>query len=208
MATNSNSANVSSWRTRGEEVDELTIIPSWGADAVETTAPGTSNTKMEVVEEEEEKKKKKPAAPASTTDETLSDIMGPPPNPTRQQTSAAASTSTTTTSRGSSSRGMGSILNRLVSTGEIEDARRDLVVGRSKDARYAQDLNKEGDLVKLEYRDDAGRLLTPHEAFRQLTYAFHGQGPSARKKEARIEQIKKASSSSSSSSTGNEKSGE
>lgn len=39
-----------------------------------------------------------------------------------------------------------------------------------KDIEYA---NKE---VKLEYRDDFGRLLTRKEAFRQLCYQFHGHG--------------------------------
>lgn len=39
-----------------------------------------------------------------------------------------------------------------------------------KDLEYA---NKE---IKLEYRDDFGRLLTRKEAFRQLCYQFHGHG--------------------------------
>ncbi len=39
-----------------------------------------------------------------------------------------------------------------------------------KDLEYA---NKE---IKLEYRDEFGRLLTRKEAFRQMSYQFHGHG--------------------------------
>jgi U4/U6.U5 tri-snRNP-associated protein 1 len=40
--------------------------------------------------------------------------------------------------------------------------------------------------VKLEYRDNFGRKLTQKEAFRQLSYRFHGYGPGKKKKEKRL----------------------
>ena len=43
--------------------------------------------------------------------------------------------------------------------------------------------------VKLEYRDKHGRLLTRKEAFRDLSYHFHGYGSGKRKEEKKLEQI-------------------
>ena len=51
-------------------------------------------------------------------------------------------------------------------------------MGRKNDIKGRDDMasvNKPGDRIKLEYRDDQGRLLTPKEAFRQLSYRFHGR---------------------------------
>ena len=39
--------------------------------------------------------------------------------------------------------------------------------------------------VKLEYRDEHGRLQTPKEAYRQLSYKFHGRKPSKSVQEKR-----------------------
>ena len=50
-------------------------------------------------------------------------------------------------------------------------------------------VNQPGDRIKLEYRDDQGRLLTPKEAFRQLSYRFHGIEPSKKTKEKRERQL-------------------
>lgn len=40
--------------------------------------------------------------------------------------------------------------------------------------------------IKLEYVDEFGRELTPKEAFRQLSYKFHGKGPGKAKQEKRL----------------------
>ncbi len=56
---------------------------------------------------------------------------------------------------------------------------------KTKDLQYAK---KE---VKLEYRDEHGRLLTRKEAFRQLCYQFHGYGSGKRAEEKRLKQIEK-----------------
>lgn len=40
--------------------------------------------------------------------------------------------------------------------------------------------------VKLEYIDDAGRLLNEKEAFRYLSHKFHGKGPGKNKIEKRL----------------------
>ena len=45
--------------------------------------------------------------------------------------------------------------------------------------------------IKLEYRDDHGRLLTRKEAYRQLCYQFHGHGSSKKKEEKRLQQIER-----------------
>jgi len=43
--------------------------------------------------------------------------------------------------------------------------------------------------IKLEYRDEHGRLLTRKEAFRDLSYQFHGYGSGKRKAEKKMKQI-------------------
>jgi len=40
--------------------------------------------------------------------------------------------------------------------------------------------------VKLEYVDEAGRTMTPKEAFRYLSHRFHGKGSGKKKLEKRI----------------------
>jgi hypothetical protein len=52
-------------------------------------------------------------------------------------------------------------------------------------------LNRPGDLVKLEYRDDHGRLVTPKEGYRQLKYQFRGDGPGPRKRMLREKQLER-----------------
>ena len=39
----------------------------------------------------------------------------------------------------------------------------------------------DGDRIKLEYRDDRGKLMTKKEAFRHMCWKFHGKGPSRNK---------------------------
>lgn len=107
-------------------------------------------------------------------------------------------------------RGMSSFLSLLKSTGEIKHSGREEMRGRAKDKRtyedYEQlDLNKvvkintrsahEKDVefanreIKLEYRDDFGRLLTRKEAYRNMCYDFHGHGSSKKNQERRIKQV-------------------
>ncbi len=53
-------------------------------------------------------------------------------------------------------------------------------VGRTKDMRPVWQGGAEDPAagIKLEYKDEAGRHLTPKEAYRQLSYKFHGRMPS------------------------------
>lgn len=109
-------------------------------------------------------------------------------------------------------RGLGGVLNMLKQTGELtrRNAGKEEMRGRAKDKRTYEDYEpldlskvvkidgrtaseKDKDLasreVKLEYRDKHGRLLTRHEAFRELSYQFHGYGSGKRKEEKKKEQI-------------------
>eukprot|EP00978_Attheya_sp_CCMP212_P030301 scaffold110802_cov36-Attheya_sp.AAC.1 len=113
-------------------------------------------------------------------------------------------------------RGMSNVLSMLRHTGEItgKKAGKEELRGRAKDKRTyedyaALDLKKvvkidrsnpginERDLefanreIKLEYRDEHGRLLTRHEAFRQMSYQFHGHGSSKKNEERRMRQIER-----------------
>lgn len=65
------------------------------------------------------------------------------------------------------------------------------LAGRSKDSRdiAVPESQIPLDKVKLEYRDEYGRNLTKKEAFRQLSYKFHGQEPGKKKKEKRLKVI-------------------
>jgi hypothetical protein len=80
-------------------------------------------------------------------------------------------------------KGMAATLALLKGSGELKAT--EALAGRAKDRRTvdpsANDFN-----VKLEYRDDTGRKLTQKEAFRQLSYRFHGYGPGQKKKEKRL----------------------
>jgi len=48
---------------------------------------------------------------------------------------------------------------------------------------------KFGKEVRLEYLDENGRQLTPKEAFRNLSYRFHGKQPGKNKKEKKMRHI-------------------
>ena len=108
-------------------------------------------------------------------------------------------------------RGLSTVLSMLKHTGEIagKHAGKEELRGRAKDERTYEDyeaLNldkvvkvgstaneKDRELanreIKLEYRDDHGRLLTRKEAFRNLCYQFHGYGSSKNNEERRLKQI-------------------
>ncbi|KAK1943795.1 U4/U6.U5 tri-snRNP-associated protein 1 [Phytophthora citrophthora] len=88
--------------------------------------------------------------------------------------------------------GMGATLALLRKTGDLRQTRVERQAGRANDSR---DRNFEDDLrvkngVKLDYRDEFGRLLTKKEAFRMLSYKFHGHEPGKKKKEKRLRQLK------------------
>ena len=88
--------------------------------------------------------------------------------------------------------GMGATLALLRKTGDLHQTRVERQAGRANDTRdrsFEDDLRiKNG--VKLDYRDEFGRLLTKKEAFRKLSYKFHGQEPGKKKKEKRLKQLK------------------
>ena len=109
------------------------------------------------------------------------------------------------------SRGLGGILGMLKQTGALNrTAGREELRGRAKDERnyenyedlnlkevikiderHATEKDKEfaNKQVKLEYRDKYGRLLTTKEAFRDLSYQFHGHSGGKKKEEKRQQQI-------------------
>lgn len=84
------------------------------------------------------------------------------------------------------SKGMAATLELLKSSGELN--RSNDLAGRAKDSRSIDPSREEGG-VKIEYRDEFGRKLTQKEAFRQLSYKFHGYGPSKKKLEKRLKVI-------------------
>mgnify|MGYP006088497375 CR=1 FL=1 len=110
-------------------------------------------------------------------------------------------------------RGMAGVLGMLKTTGELSKGQggKEELRGRSKDVKTYDDY-KELDLksvvridsktatdkdkmiankqINLEYRDDHGRLLTRKEAFRQMSYQFHGHGSGKKKEEKRLEAIR------------------
>jgi len=110
-------------------------------------------------------------------------------------------------------RGLANVLSMLKQTGEItgKNAGKEELRGRAKDERTYDDYetldlkevvkieqsamtnakdrefaNRE---IKLEYRDEHGRLLTRKEAYRQMCYQFHGHGSSKKNEERRLKQI-------------------
>lgn len=109
-------------------------------------------------------------------------------------------------------RGMSGFLSLLKQTGEIKNAGKEELRGRAKDKRTYEDYDKldlkkvvkinninaqEKDIefanreIKLEYRDDHGRLLTRKEAYRNMCYQFHGHGSSKKNEERRQKLIER-----------------
>ncbi|GJQ11972.1 hypothetical protein GpartN1_g3763.t1 [Galdieria partita] len=84
------------------------------------------------------------------------------------------------------SMGVAAALKHLQMTGNLHQEFDQ--VGRTKDERIADARQwEEGSKrIKLEYVDEFGRELTPKEAFRQLSYKFHGKGPGKAKQEKRL----------------------
>lgn len=88
--------------------------------------------------------------------------------------------------------GMAATLALLRKTGDLRETRVERQAGRANDARdrNVDEELKVKDGVKLDYRDEFGRLLTKKEAFRLLSYKFHGHEPGKKKKEKRLKQLK------------------
>eukprot|EP00371_Babesia_bovis_P003273 XP_001611920.1 hypothetical protein [Babesia bovis T2Bo] len=57
-----------------------------------------------------------------------------------------------------------------------------------------KDLEGVGNDITLQYFDEYGRKMTPKEAFRQLSWKFHGKGPGLNKRERIIKRIEKGKS--------------
>jgi hypothetical protein len=78
-------------------------------------------------------------------------------------------------------RGMAATLELLKGSGDLRNKVE--LAGRAKDPRQVDDKDYG---VKIEYRDKMGRELTKKEAFRQLSYRFHGFGPGTKKREKKM----------------------
>jgi len=118
-----------------------------------------------------------------------------------------------TSSTAAIGRGMAGFVSMLRQTGEISgrNAGREELRGRANDERTYDDyepLNlsevvriganateRDRELasreIKLDYRDEHGRLLTRKEAYRNLCYQFHGHGSSANNQERRLRQVER-----------------
>ena len=58
------------------------------------------------------------------------------------------------------------------------------MIGRAKDTRGIDPSSEEFG-VNIDYRDKNGMKLTQKQAFRELSYKFHGFGPGKKNKEKR-----------------------
>jgi len=112
-------------------------------------------------------------------------------------------------------RGISGFLSHLRSTGEITkyggkeelrgrskdektyedykplDLQKVVKIDRNKSNANAKDIEFANREIKLEYRDEFGRLLTRKEAFRQMCYQFHGYGSSKKNEERRLKHIRR-----------------
>lgn len=77
--------------------------------------------------------------------------------------------------------GLISALNYLKSRGELGDEcpRR----GQRNSENAPLHMSTSPNDVKLEYKDEYGRVMTPKEAFRYISWVFHGKGPGKKKRE-------------------------
>jgi U4/U6.U5 tri-snRNP-associated protein 1 len=78
----------------------------------------------------------------------------------------------------------GAILNKESYTGRANDARPDWDTAHGGSGAGA-----EGPTVVLEYKDESGRKLTAKEAYRQLSYKFHGRAPSKTVRDKRLKRM-------------------
>jgi len=66
----------------------------------------------------------------------------------------------------------------------------DTAVGRKNDKLTDVDNRDPAPNLRLDYLDEYGRVLTPKEAFRQMSHKFHGKKPGKNKQEKQIKQLK------------------
>jgi hypothetical protein len=91
--------------------------------------------------------------------------------------------------------GVAGALSLLSEAGDISGKRK--LSGRANDARPDTRADaREADAaglphVQLDYRDEEGRELTPKEAYRRISYAFHGHMPSKTTREKRLKRMLK-----------------
>ena len=109
-------------------------------------------------------------------------------------------------------RGLSNVLSMLKHTGEIAGNKaKEEMRGRAKDKRTYDDYENldlkkivligsratEKDIefanreIKLDYRDEHGRLLTRKEAYRNLCYQFHGHGSNKKNQERKLRQVER-----------------
>eukprot|EP00613_Pedinella_sp_CCMP2098_P036607 CAMPEP_0171801942 /NCGR_PEP_ID=MMETSP0991-20121206/72526_1 /TAXON_ID=483369 /ORGANISM="non described non described, Strain CCMP2098" /LENGTH=584 /DNA_ID=CAMNT_0012413641 /DNA_START=48 /DNA_END=1802 /DNA_ORIENTATION=- len=97
--------------------------------------------------------------------------------------------------------GMAATMGLLTAAGDLNShAHQEFAIGRAKDVRRFHHEEGEfagiGDRVKIEHRDADGRLLTRKEAYRQMSYKFHGHGPKQSKQEKRKKELDELEASS------------
>jgi U4/U6.U5 tri-snRNP-associated protein 1 len=88
-------------------------------------------------------------------------------------------------------RGLANMEEQLVKRGRASKIANLTCLGRAKDETHEENLAKFGDIgksIKLEYRDEKGRLMTPKEAFRYQCWMFHGKRPGKKKQAKRLKQ--------------------
>jgi len=85
-------------------------------------------------------------------------------------------------------RGLANVESQLTIRGKCHRDNTELI-GRAKDETLDETLKKFGDIgkdIKLEYRDEKGRLMTPKEAFRYQCWMFTGKRPGKKKQAKRL----------------------
>lgn len=83
--------------------------------------------------------------------------------------------------------GVTSALNMLKSRGELTDDTWRLGRRSGENKPLHQSTNQND--IKIEYKDEFGRVLGPKDAFRYISWAFHGKGPGKKKREKLLRKI-------------------
>ena len=89
--------------------------------------------------------------------------------------------------------GMGAVLDLARNRGMLADE--GITAGRTFDQKGAglhqYDEAKEPGSFNLDHYDEYGRKMTQKQAFRQMSWKFHGKGPSKRNREKRMLEVEK-----------------